>query len=82
MTKIDDHWIGRMDEKMSHCEKTVTQIIEHLERIRKENQECRIELKSEIHDLAKWRERVLVYLVAGGFIAAYAAKHVLDIYFN
>ena len=79
---VDEQWIGRMDEKVRHIEREVVTIHTLLEGIRKENQGCRIELKKEIHDLAKWRERILVYLVIGGFIAAYAAKHVLDIYFK
>jgi len=79
---MDEQWVGRMDEKMHHCEIEVTTLKKNMEDIRTENQSCRMELKGEIHDLAKWRERVLVYLVIGGFIAAYAAKHILDIYFK
>jgi len=82
MVKMDAQWVGRIDEKVYHCEIEVGALKDKVDSIRAENQECRMELKSEIHDLAKWRERILVYLVIGGFITAYAAKHILDIYFK
>lgn len=79
---MDDHWVGRIDEKVKHLETEITIVKSIIENIRTENQACRMELKGEIHDLAKWRERVLVYLVIGGFIVAYAGKHLLDLIFK
>lgn len=79
---MDDHWVGRMDEKVKHLETEIVIVKTVLEAIRAENNACRVELKGEIHELAKWRERVLVYLVIGGFIAAYAGKHILDLFFK
>lgn len=77
---MDEHWVGRIDEKVRRCELDMHVIREGLDNIREENQACKLELKEEIHDLAKWRERVLVYLVIGGFLVAYGAKRVLDLY--
>lgn len=77
----DKKWVGEIREKVRRCEIEVQALRAGISALRSENQACRIELKNDIHNLAKWRERLLVYMAVGGFVAMYVGKHALNTFF-